>query len=438
MTKFQLILLLFFAATIFVAVLMFAGAIPTPGGNEPEPGEITAELTMWGSLPSLSMNRLMRDFNTDAQGNYRIRYTQFDPETLELELLRAITEGRSPDLILFSQESYITLEKHLFPIPSEYLNARAFRQLFIEGSEIYVEQDGIRSLPFLVDPIVLYWNRDVFTTNTILSPPTYWEDLFVVTEKLTERDNQGTISFAGVALGEAGNVTHFKDIFSAMMQQVDNPIVARNESGALTSVFGKNVSDDSIISPALTSLTFYTDFSNPQKRRYSWNSSLPDSINSFAATLLAMYMGKASDLPLIRDLNPHINFDVAVIPQIKGDERRATQGDIIGIGVLSSSQSVSPAIRALSELTNRTWAQQSSDLFKLPPARRDILSENHPDPFVDSFYQSAIITKTWIDPDDAKTDEIFADMINKVNARAISPTTAIQNVHAQLETLLEE
>jgi len=72
------------------------------------------------------------------------------------------------------------------------------------------------------------------------------------------------------------------------------------------------------INPGLTALQFYSDFANQLKDVYSWNATMPDSLQAFMAGKVGFYFGYTYDIPTIR-AQSHLNFDVAPIPQIAGN-----------------------------------------------------------------------------------------------------------------------
>ena len=91
---------------------------------------------------------------------------------------------------------------------------------------------------------------------------------------------------------------------------------------------------------------------------------------------------------------------------------------------MKSSKQVGPALEALYALTDSESGKAFSEALRLPPARRDLLSLAHADPYVAGFYRSAAFGKGWLDPDQARTAAIFQDMVDKVTARRVAPALA--------------
>ena len=132
---------------------------------------------------------------------------------------------------------------------------------------------------------------------------------------------------------------------------------------------------------AQSALRFYTEFSNPAKTTYSWNRSLPSSKDVFIAGDLAMYFGFASELDDIEKKSPHLNFDIAPVPQAKDAIARMTYGNMQAITVLKSSKNPTTTFYAASFMTSPEFNFVFSTISALPPPRRDLLRNIPPSAF---------------------------------------------------------
>ena len=56
------------------------------------------------------------------------------------------------------------------------ISERDFKNTYIEEGELYLAANGILGLPITVDPMVMYWNRDIFSSAAIAAPPSYWDE----------------------------------------------------------------------------------------------------------------------------------------------------------------------------------------------------------------------------------------------------------------------
>ena len=151
----------------------------------------------------------------------------------------------------------------------------------------------------------------------------------------TEKNEAGNITQAGTALGELNNIKNGKDILSMLIIQSGNPIMKTDDRGNLKIALDEQ--DKSGKSPTVSSVKFFNDFSNPNKNVYSWNKALSGADTMFAKGALAMYFGYASELPEIKARNPHLNFDIAEVPQIKGDKTKTTFAKIYVLAIMKNS-----------------------------------------------------------------------------------------------------
>ena len=152
--------------------------------------------------------------------------------------------------------------------------------------------------------MVMYWNKDLFSSAGISQPPQNWSEFAEAVETFTEKTKPATSLQAGTALGELNNIKNGKDILSMLIIQSGNPIMKTDDRGNLKiALDDKGVSGNS---PAVSSVKFFNDFSNPNKNVYSWNKALPGADAMFAKGALAMYFGYAGEWTGIKARNPHL------------------------------------------------------------------------------------------------------------------------------------
>ena len=114
-----------------------------------------------------------------------------------------------------------------------------FTDSFIDEGQIFLTPNGALALPFSIDPLVMYWNQDIFASAGLAKPPQYWNDFLNIAPKITSLDAGQSVAKSAVALGEWSNVTNAKAILSSLFMQAGDPIVARNAAGQLVAVFGQ-------------------------------------------------------------------------------------------------------------------------------------------------------------------------------------------------------
>jgi ABC-type glycerol-3-phosphate transport system substrate-binding protein len=268
----------------------------------------------------------------------------------------------------------------------------------------------------------------------VANPPGFWDEFFVLSPRLTVRDQASNIVRSFVALGEYQNVSHAKDILSALILQTGNPIIGRTANGQFVSALTERF--DFLEPPALAALRFYTEFSNPVKSVYSWNRALPNARTSFASGDLAIYFGFASEYALLRSTNPNLNFDVAAFPRSRDADRPITFGNVMGFAIPRGATDANAAFEVAQALTENPQIAHFSELTGLPPVRRDLLAEVPSDSIGPVFYGSALAARSWIDPNPEATNGIYQRMIESTTSGRARLNEAIDTAHAELNNLL--
>lgn len=431
---FQIIVMVVMGILGILAVLIFGGLIPLKIGST-----YGGEVTLWGSIPDDKVAQLFGDFNQTNQELYKLNYEYHQESDLEDDLVQALARGAGPDLVIFPQYLIPKHEDKLALIPFATLSERDFLDTYIDGGNIFLTKDGALGLPLYVNPIVMYWNKDIFASNGVVSYPRTWGEFLLLSKPLTRRDDAGNISQSAVAMGSFRNVLHAKEILSMLFLQTGDRVVRRVSEVSSTAKMkdkfmvtfgdaGKAVADESAV-------RFFTEFANSSKEAYSWNSSLPNSRTYFISGNLGVYFGTAGEFSVIRKNNTHLNFDVAVVPQRDNMRGKATFGDIYALSVLKTSRNINTAYRMVFAL-NSADASQLAGIVALPPARRDLLNRGTQDPVMSIFYDSALVANSWYDIDRTETEIIFRDAIESVLSGRLDSGRAVNNMRTKIGDLI--
>ncbi|MFA5841857.1 MAG: extracellular solute-binding protein [Candidatus Paceibacterota bacterium] len=432
MSNFQIIVISVFGLFIFVAVLIFSGLVPglKMGGDS----DVSGAVVLWGTVPATSIAPIIDDFNLKYKP-ISVTYVEKNRSVFDRDLTEALASGLGPDLIMLPRGLIYRHSDKIYPIAYSTLSERDFKDTFVEEGEIFLTAQGILALPLRIDPMVMYFNRDSLTNSGISLPPKTWEELLAMTPELVEKDSSGNVVKSAVSFGEFVNVNYAKDIISLLTLQAGNKIVQRADSG-LKSVFGDTSSQS--LRPADEAVRYYANFSNPVTSSYSWSKSQPNSRDAFLSGTLAFYFGYASELFGIRERNPHLNFDVTAVPQVKGASAKITIGEIEGLAALRGSKNLSAALRVESLMTDQEYALKLAKQTFLPPARRDILGSKPGDAYMNVFFESALMSRGWIDPSPVETSAIFKELIENVVSGRLRINDAVTNADGELAKLLNK
>jgi ABC-type glycerol-3-phosphate transport system substrate-binding protein len=433
MNNFQTILIAVFLAFFIVAVLIFSGAIPLPGGKD---AGIAGKVVIWGTFPNSVLTDSIDSIGLENK-NLNLVYFKKEASTYQQDLIEAFANGKGPDLFIVTPDMIQRNNNFIYKIPYASYPKKTFTDSFIDGASIYLDNDGIVGLPLVVDPIVLYYNKDILTNEGIVNPPKTWDELFTINSTLTKRENNGTILSSMIALGQYNNVNNAKDILATLLLQNNNPIVRKNET-SYVSVLNSNPMSLTV-SPVDAVLTFFTQFSNPSNTAYSWNGSLPTSLDMFTGSKLAFYIGRASELFNIESVNPNLSFDITQIPQIKDSTTKSTFGELYAVVVSNKSTNMNSAFQVAGKLSTGDSAKSLSVATSLPPASRALLSDKPTDnSYLFTFFNSALISKSWSDPDKNKSDLIFKELIENILSNRASMSESINKAQGQLDLLLKK
>ncbi len=423
---FQLITVIIFGAFAVIGVIMFA----VQKGSSAD--EYSVEI--WGTYEQPVIQNLIAD-NFEVNDPVQVTYKEVEEAVFDATLVEALAEGVGPDAIILRDDSILRHEAKIFTIPYESFSERSFKDRFVGGAEIFLKDDGVVGVPFTVDPMVMYWNRSIFGNARVVEPPKYWDELSQIVPKITDADFSGNILRPSVALGEFSNITNAKDIISAILMQAGTPIVQRIE-GEPTNVL--EIKFNSELAPAETALRFYTEFADPVKSVYSWNRSMPNSRDAFISGDLGIYFGFANEVFSIRKTNPNLDFDVALFPQIRDTSTEITNAHFFAFTVMKSSKNIGATITAIGKLSSDKALQYMIESTGLPPVSRGLLRESPTDAYLSVFYNSALISRSWLDPDKVATGKIFEAMIEDVTSGRLRISSAITRASKSLDQILEK
>lgn len=427
MSNFQIVVLSIFGVFLIGAVLVFSGFVPGFGGG----GEVGGPVVLWGTIPSASLTQIVEDFNREHKP-LNLVYVEKNPAALDRELTEALASGTGPDLIMLPDTLIYRHADKIYPIPYATLSQRDFKNTFVEEGELFLTGSGILALPFRLNPMVMYWNRDLFGNAGLALPPASWEEVLSETPKLSAKDQSGNLTRSAVSFGEYQNVNYAKDIMALLIMQAGNPITAAGSSG-YTSVL--NESAGFALKPADEAVRYFTNFSDPVQPVYSWNKAQSSSRDAFLAGSLALYFGYAGELLGLRNLNPHLNFDVTKVPQAKGAATAVTIGHIDGLAILKSAKNPAGAFQAAQLLTGPDLSLKIAQTIFLPPPRRDLLSQKPADAYMNVFFDSALMARGWIDPSPYESSAIFGEMVENVVSGRQRVSEAVSNASGELNRL---
>jgi len=271
----------------------------------------------------------------------------------------------------------------------------------------------IYGFPLFIDNLALFYNQDFFLQEGFAKPPVTWEQFIEYSKALTRFSSTGSLLRAGAALGtNSRRINRATDILLFLMMQ--NGIQPFNLKTKEVS-WANNAKR---FEAAKDALRFYTDFANPSKSVYTWNEDQDYSIDAFWEGKAAMMFNYAYNIQTIKDKAPYLNFATAPLPiktsTITGSQPMSV-GNFWGLAVSKQSSNQDVAWDFLQFFASKDQYARYIKQTKRLPARADLLESAGQDPLFKAFADQARFTKTPYQPDERKMQEIFDEMIQKVN-----------------------
>jgi len=405
-------------------------------------------VTIWGFYPESTFREVILSAGTNEAAGFvdlnHITYAEKNPETFDREFVEALATGQGPGLIFVDHDTIFRNWNKIVPVSYATYSERIFQETYIQGSDVTRDLGGIRSFPMIADPLVMYWNQDIFTSAGIAQPPKTWTEFLSIIPELSETDDLGTVYKSGVALGEYDNITHAKDIMTALILQSGNQIVQKTESvfddGSIGVQYDSvlDLQDQGqILQPAENALKFYAQYSDPSRDLYSWNKSLDNDQDLFLQGDVAIYIGKASDYTTMSRRNPNLNFDVAPLPQRSGSNK-LTVADYDSLAVVQNGGSLNANYATLLQLLIPAIHAQFAERSGLPPTRRDLLSMQQPQAAQDIFYESALYSTAFLDMVPDRSGLLFEEMLESYTTGLKGVSAAIGDTSEKLNVILKQ
>lgn len=420
---FQVILLASFGLLAIIA-LVFLSAFQS--GKNAEERAYGESVVIWGVLPKDKVQETFYDIARVDKAFDVVEYRQFSESTFNSELVNAIAEGRSPDLVILKSDNLVNLRAKILPIPYSAISIRDFRDTYVDGAEIFTLAEGTYGIPFAVNPMVMYWNRDLFSSNALAQVPATWESVVAqIVPRLTVRDSAKNILQSAVSFGEYRNVTYAKNMLMLLTIQSGSKLVTQNGSEYKVNI-NQSVTEGGR-APLESVVQFYTDFSNVNSPLYSWNRSISSDTEAFLAGKLGLYFAPGTEYTDIARKNPNLNFDVAMVPQGSSATALRTYGDFYAFSIPKASKNAQGAYAVAKLLSSPQYVQGLTQSLGLAPARRDLITQGDDTLYRKVILESALIARAWLDPESEKSDGIFMQMIEDVVSNRARVSDAVSD-----------
>lgn len=415
-------------------------------------------LNWWSPfLDSSSVEPLIEAYRA-IHPNVSINFRKIRYEDYEKELLNALAEDRGPDIFSLNNSDLYAWRTKLLPMPPSVtlpfqetqgtikkevvtvlktlptIGLRGVKNEFVDvvasdvllpSPEDKTSQLQVYGLPLSLDTLALYYNKDMLNLAGLPTPPQTWTEFQTAVKKLTKFNQEGEIIQSGGALGTARNVERAADLLALLMMQNGAQMIDDRGQVAFHQI-PENLKGRGV-PPGEEALIFYTDFANPTKEVYSWNESMPNSLQAFAQGKTAFFFGYSYHLPILKNLAPKLNFAIAPIPQIENNPTI----NFANYWVETVSKKTKNPQFAWDFLQFATTNQQLILNFlntaRRPTALRKLIVKQGEDLELEPFINQVLTAKSWYKGNDYQTaQESLLTMIEQVNHNELLPKDAIR------------
>lgn len=429
LTKQQLVVVAGGIGILIILVLVIAGVIPGLRSKPDATDQTKGELAVW------LFGESQEYFDTVTPG-FIARYPKItfsfrtftDLSRYESALLDALASGAGPDIFMIENGSLFKYLNKIAPAPITIASASFVKSQFPNTvSTDFILNNLVYGLPLSIDTLSLLYNERLLHEAGVVFPPSTWGEFVTAVKKITQTDTVQRVTRSAAAIGTGSNISEASDLLSLILLQ--NGVLFTGEDSAQTLL-----SDT-----AIDSLTFYTQFSNPQSDFYTWNYSFVSDVDAFAKERVAMIFGYNRTLDELKSVSPFTSVKASPVPQQDGENHPVSYPEYWGFVV--SRQSLYQAV-AWDFLTYLTLSNSNALSYVVatgkPPALLSAINEYIDDEILGIFARQTLIAQSWTRVDALAVSRLVIDAIDNVVQGALNPSSALQGLEASISELVKQ
>jgi ABC-type glycerol-3-phosphate transport system substrate-binding protein len=444
-----------FVLFLLLVFVVTAGAGCSSKSNQPVQQDLQPiTLNYWRVWDGPDDFRPIIDAYNKSQPNITINYRKLGYDEYEAALLDAWAEDRGPDIFSIQNTWIRKYQTKIAPMPDSITMVRPalkgtfkkevvgevqskksislseIKQNFVDtvAPDVIISSEGkekVYGLPLFIDTLAMYYNKDLLNNAGIPELSAYWnQDFQQQVKKLTKQDVRGELIQSGVALGGSKNIERSSDILSALMMQ--NGAIMMEGNAVTFNKIPASFRDREGYNPGIDAIRFYSDFANPAKEVYSWNSSLDNSLQHFINGKLGIFFGYSYHLPMIQSQAPKLNFGIAKFPQIEGNPTEANTANYWVETASAKTKYPNEAWDFIQFMTTKPeQAKLYLDSVHKPTALRTLLKDQLLDDSLKIFASQVLTARNWYRGKDVISAE---GAMNEMIDAVITNTEDIESV----------
>jgi len=392
---------------LIILVIIFRALFFGKPANKP------ANLIYWGLWEDKEVIEPLITAYQQKNPHIKITYQKMNPQSYREKLVSrsnsqntGASEIEKPDIFRFHNTWLPEIKDIVSPLPPTVMSSEEFDKTFypIHKKDLKVG-NYYYGLPLAIDGLVLVYNQSLFKKAGIATVPVTWDDITEIVPKLTVKDRSGQLITSGIAMGTAGNIDHFSDIFGLLLLQ---------NGGSLNKLDQEE---------AAGALEIFRKFSEPPQGY--WTESMTNSTTAFIQEKVAMIIIPSWEVLSIKSANPDIDMKVVPVPVVPGTALISIASYWVeGVSRFSNNQLESwKFLRFLTEKENMTKMYEIASKirpFGEPYSRVDLAPLLAQNPYLgavikqaNNFASEPLVSRTF---DNGLNDEIIKYLENAINS----------------------
>ncbi|MFC1640786.1 ABC transporter substrate-binding protein [Patescibacteria group bacterium] len=413
-------------------VILFMVSRGQDGSSQP-----TVTLEYWGVFDDERVMGEIIDQYREIMPHVQINYTQKDFATYEDDLRNALAGGNPPDIFSLSNGLVSKFRYSIAPLPET--ETGLIEEYFDVVEQDVVIDEQIYGLPYSVDSLALFYNKDLLEKAGISNPPRTWDEFNDAIQSLTVLNPTGGFLQSGVALGGSKkSVNRATDILGFFMMQQGTTITDRETERVILLEDSESLLGERVGEPGRKGLEEYLSYSQPTESVYSWNEDQYYSFDRFAQEKCAMMLSYAYSIATVRENNPRMKFGVVPAPQPKNATKKIAYANYWVETVPLETENYKEAWEFIAWATSKDTVKLYSSLTNKPVSRRDLVNEQLNDADLGAFAEQNIYAESWYQYDPTEVEMILDTMLQEILSGVKDTETALTEASTKIQALLDE
>lgn len=432
---------------------IFVFSISQFGKSNVDPN-LTGNIVVWGTLPAEKISQILYEYSQSAK-TYSVSYKEVPEEKFINNFIEASANNQGPDLMLVPENVIVPIKGFAANFDETLISEKTYKDLYARSTYKYFSPIGVFAFPIAIDPLVMYVNTDILTNAGFTKPPTTWGGVPLYVSRVlgftTSDDNNVQ---RAIALGSLNNVLRNREILLTLLMQLKNDVIVRSFAEKqekdktiyeekYESVFGEANEEMKIKNDVLAEqvFVFFTSFVNPNiKEAYTWSKKAPMDRDLFASGNLGLYFGLASDKAYIDAKNPHLAYELYMVPTPKGptsEFKNISYAKLYALSISQRTQKLELANKVVTDLASKDITDKIVSAYNLAPARQDELYVEQRDPVKDIVYRSAERGDIVMEPLPNLINKIFTEIVDAFSGSRQTPSEIIKNADSEFARQLK-